>query len=112
MTRDFQEFIVTEDAELTAQLWARFESLGSRGLAEYAHSLGLFPPGYREGHQDSICEYGPPGHEGRGFLVWESGLDSPSGDDQEREEYSDDDDPWAGLVDTVQVPRNGDGHSA
>jgi len=37
---------VTDDPDLERQLRERIDDLGSREMAEFAHSLGLYPPGF------------------------------------------------------------------
>jgi hypothetical protein len=107
VNEDFENFIVSRDAEVVADLWAKFEALGSYELATYAYSLGLYPPGFEEGQQHSISEYAPPGHEGRGYLVWSVGLWSPDVDDQDDEDDDDGDDPWAALGIASAAPDDG-----
>jgi hypothetical protein len=90
---------LTEDPELEARLRERFSELGSFGLAEYAYSLGLFPPGYEEGQRHSITLVFPPGagQDEPGMLVWDT---SQLGDDEGNPEIPELDDesaedPWA-----------------
>ncbi|MEV3934423.1 hypothetical protein AB0K52_00370 [Glycomyces sp. NPDC049804] len=101
MNEDFREFVVSSDPNIAAELRAKFEELGSDGLADYALSLGLHPPGYEAGQRHSIAEYAPPGHDGPGYLVWSIGLWSPDAEDQDGEDDEEDDDeapdPWAAL---------------
>lgn len=96
MNENFVDFIVSSDPEVVADLWARFEQLGSYGLAEYALGIGLRPPGFEEGQRHSISEYVPPGSDGQGYLVWSAGLWSPDPEDQDGEGDDEDDgpDPW------------------
>lgn len=107
MSTGFEAYIVTTDPRLLAQLHARFDELGSWGLAAFAHSLGLFPPGYEPSQEHSISEYAPPGHSGAPFLVWDAGLDS-SDAEQSRADRDEDDDlddgtGWAALLQVVDV---------
>lgn len=91
----YREFVVTQDNELLEKLWARFSELGTFGLATYAYSLGLYPPGYEEGQLHSITAVGFSDTEPE-CLVWSIGLDRPDPTylDQAREEGDDDDDEF------------------
>ncbi|WP_147141853.1 hypothetical protein [Stackebrandtia albiflava] len=89
--------IVTDDPTLLARLRSRYEELGSHKLAEYAFTLGLFPPHHRKGATDSISEYWPPGADtsAPGLLVWDSTFtDAFEEHDDEDDEDDEDDDPW------------------
>lgn len=90
---------VTEDLGVLRELRAKLEGdMDSRTLAEYAHTIGLYPLGYEEGQIHTICEYWPPGYEGEeGLLVWEVGLDSPVHD-------ADEDDGWGEVFGEHEPP--------
>lgn len=64
---------VTDDPDLEALLRDRIDLLSSRELAEYAHSLGLYPPGFGESVDPPIALCWPPGmpNEADGVLVWD-----------------------------------------
>lgn len=66
---------VTDDPDLEARLRERVDSLSSRELAEYAHSLGLYPPGYTEGLNPPIALAWPAwmSDDADGILVWDTG---------------------------------------
>lgn len=82
MDEDIERWIVTTDPTLLAKLWAKDDELDSFGMAEYAMSLGLFPPSYEEGQEHHSIEHViPPGHEGPPLLVWSAGLWSPKPQD-------------------------------
>jgi|GEM_PF-2352028 len=72
---------VTDDPEIDAELRERAETMSSRALAEYAHSLGLFPPGYGERMDPPIALAWPPGasFDDEGLIVWNIG--SPGEDE-------------------------------
>ncbi|CAM3461011.1 hypothetical protein STSO111631_20190 [Stackebrandtia soli] len=74
---------VTDDPDLDALLWERVDALSSQALAEYAHSLGLFPPGYGPTMNPPIALAWPPGtpDDGDGILVWDIGDDSDQAED-------------------------------
>lgn len=78
---DYDSLIVTRDPELEAQLRARVDDVSSQALAEYAHSLGLYPPGYTEGSNPPIALAWPPGvdYDDDGLLIWDVG----DGDEQQ-----------------------------
>lgn len=69
---------VTDDPALDALLRERVETMSSRALAEYAHSLGLYPPGYGDQMDPPIAVTWPPGtpFEADGVLVWDIGDDN------------------------------------
>lgn len=65
---------VTDDPQLDAQLRDRLDDLTSRELAEYAHSLGLFPPNYGPGMNPPIALVWLPDMEDddEGVLMWDA----------------------------------------
>jgi len=76
---------VTDDPELEAHLLELMEStMDSRALAEYAHSLGLYPPGYGPTMDPPIALVWPPGtpDDGTGVIAWDIG-DGDDGDQAE-----------------------------
>lgn len=86
---------VTDDPTVLSDLRTKMDELGSHELAEYAITLGFFPPGYRTGQSESISEYWPPGADPSqpGLLVWDSTfVDVP---DECEDDDGDEDDPWA-----------------
>lgn len=102
---NYQDYIVTHDEELLKKLWAKWKAkpedggLDSHGMAQYAHSMGLYPPGYEEGQKHSITLLGLS-DAGPEYLVWSIGLDRPDPTylDQDREEADDDDDDFDDTV--------------
>ena len=46
MQTEWDGLRVTDDPEIEARLRDRAEEMTSRELAEYAHSIGLYPPGF------------------------------------------------------------------
>ncbi len=66
---------VTDDAELELRLRERVDELTSRELAEYAHGLGLYPPGYTERMNPPIALVWPADmdDDDEGVLVWDVG---------------------------------------
>ncbi|MEU5156518.1 hypothetical protein [Glycomyces sp. NPDC021274] len=66
---------VTNNPELEARLRERVDTLSSRELAEYAHSLGLYPPGFEEGRNPPIALAWPAWmpDDADGVLVWDIG---------------------------------------
>lgn len=69
---------VTDDPDLEAELFRLFETtMDSRALAEHAHSLGLYPPGYGPRMDPPIVLAWPPNAPdgGHGILIWDMGDD-------------------------------------
>jgi phytoene dehydrogenase-like protein len=66
--------LVTDDPELEALLRERMDELSSQELAEYAHSLGLHPPGFGENMNPPIALHWPAewDDEEEGILVWDA----------------------------------------
>jgi hypothetical protein len=66
---------VTDDPNLEELLRERVDRLSSRELAEYAHSLGLYPPGFDEGKNPPIALAWPAWmpDDADGVLVWDIG---------------------------------------
>jgi hypothetical protein len=66
---------VTNDPALEARLRERVDELSSRQLAEFAHSLGLYPPGFEEGRNPPIALAWPAwmDDDADGVLVWDVG---------------------------------------
>lgn len=66
---------VTDDPDLEALLRERVDTMSSRNLAEYAHSLGLYPPGHDDGSDPPIALAWPPhlADDVNGILVWDVG---------------------------------------
>ena len=100
--RDISQFIVTTDEELSAKLWAKWRAkpedggLDSLGMAEYAYSLGLYPPGYQAREYHTIHQHTPYDGSGATYLVWDTAMDRPDPTylDQAREEADEDDDEF------------------
>jgi hypothetical protein len=65
---------VTDDPRLEASLLERVDELSSRELADFAHSLGLFPPGYSESTNPPIALVWPAGmdDDDEGVLMWDA----------------------------------------
>jgi hypothetical protein len=65
--------MATTDPEIEAQLRERADDLSSRELAELAHSLGVYPPGYGPDIDPPLVLTWPPGAdiESPGLLVWD-----------------------------------------
>lgn len=69
---------VTDDPEVEARLLELFETtMDSRALAEYAHSLGLYPPGYGPTMDPPITLVWPQDTPdgGVGVIAWDVGDD-------------------------------------
>lgn len=65
--------VATTDSALEARLRERADELSSRELTEFAHSLGLYPPGYGEDFDPPLVLTWPPGEDfdSEGLLVWD-----------------------------------------
>jgi hypothetical protein len=119
MSDDWRKYIVTEDPELEAHLRAKLRArpedggLGSARLAEYAYTLGLYPPGYEEGQVHGIGLHGTADSE-REYLFWDVGLEPVDEDDPndylDRYDGDDDDDDgdssalWDAALDAAGPP--------
>lgn len=111
MSDDLERWIVTRDPKQLAKLQAKADELDSFRLADFAMSLGLYPPDYSEAQRNhSIDIVIPPGYEGSPLLVWSAGLDSPAPDDLYEDDDEDDDgeDPWSTLGIGVVKPNESD----
>ena len=77
-------YIVTDDADLDAALKEKVDDLTSQELAEYAHSLGLYPPCYGPTMNPPIALAWLPGmdYEEDGVLVWDIGEDDQDNDSE------------------------------
>lgn len=72
----WSNLLVTDAPELETLLRDRADRLSSRELAEYAHSLGLYPPpGFDEGKNPPIALAWPAWmpDDADGVLVWDTG---------------------------------------
>lgn len=70
--------VATTDPDIERQLRDRADHLSSRELAEFAHSLGVHPPGYAAGRvAPPLVLTWPPGADldASGVLVWDMRLD-------------------------------------
>ncbi|MFC4334060.1 hypothetical protein ACFPET_02485 [Salininema proteolyticum] len=64
---------MTHDPELDAKLRAKVDELDSRALAEYAHTLNLFPPGWADGANPPISLAWPADDfDSDGVLIWDT----------------------------------------
>ncbi|MGH8794281.1 MAG: hypothetical protein ACRDXX_16740 [Stackebrandtia sp.] len=72
---DYDALIVTHDPELEALLRDRADQMSSQELAEYAHTLGLYPSGYAQGSNPPIAFAWPPDsdYDEPGLLIWDVG---------------------------------------
>ncbi|WP_100447258.1 hypothetical protein [Glycomyces xiaoerkulensis] len=105
MSEELDDYLVTTDPSLLADLHAQSSRLDTFGLADYAMRLGLFPPGYREGDCHSIARYWPQGHHGPPYLVWDAGPPGrPGPDDLAEDDEHDDFDTWGDLVADPRPP--------
>ncbi|MCD0442141.1 hypothetical protein LO763_00685 [Glycomyces sp. A-F 0318] len=112
MAEGYMRWVVTTDPEQLADLAAKANELDTFGLAEYAVSLGLRPPGHTEGQRPSIEFATPPGHEGPPLLMWSGYFPSIPPEDLYEDDTGEEDDeadPWAALG--VETGPPGDGES-
>lgn len=98
MTEEAQPVAIEADAETLIDLRGKLDALGSDEAAAYAMSLGLYPPGYRDGAPESIVEYWGPDEnaDNPGTLVW--GSTFPADEDDEDGHEEDGPDPWANAT--------------
>lgn len=68
---------VTDSPDLETRLRDQLDVLSSRQLAEYAHSLGLYPPGYDDGSDPPIVLVWPPDmpDDADGIIMWDLAPD-------------------------------------
>jgi len=69
---------VTDDPELERQLRERIDDLGSREMADFAHRLCLYPPGFGPTMNPPIVLARVPGMDSddEGIIVWD--VDEPA----------------------------------
>lgn len=103
MTEEARPVPIEADPVTLAKLRDKLDTLGSDQAAAYAISVGLFPPGYREGAPESVVEFWAPGDDAEqpGMLVWGSTFPADEGGDEEDDE--DGPDPWGTAA--PPVPR-------
>ncbi|GAA2301200.1 hypothetical protein GCM10009853_067010 [Glycomyces scopariae] len=65
--------LATDDPEIEARLRERADELSSQELAGFAHSLGVYPPGYSDDVDPPLVLTWPPGtdFDSPGLLVWD-----------------------------------------
>lgn len=61
-------------------------------LVEFAHSLGLFPPGYPEVDCSNTIAWAPDDDDSEGTLIWDTQPNVSLTDED------DDEEPWEGEV--------------
>lgn len=71
--RDPRMPVATTDPEIEARLREQADELSSRELAEFARSLGVYPPGYADDVNPPLVLNWPPGADpdSDGLLVWD-----------------------------------------
>lgn len=84
---------VTIDPEQHARLLEKEHEIGTVALVDYAHSLGLYPPGYPEVDCAISVAWGPDDpDDSEGTLIWETNPGSDQLGDEPDESV------WEGVV--------------
>jgi hypothetical protein len=87
---------VTDDPQQNRELLARYYELDTFTFAEYAHGLGLYPPGYEEGQRHSVSIYYPPDADPNsdGILIWDTSSVGEVSEIADDELEDDGPNPW------------------